>query len=146
MLKFNQIINIKNMLKKIGFFLIVLIIVLLINGCANQVINKDSNENLNIEKEEVESELLIGGQRDEHGCLGPAGYTWNEEIGACIREWELDEDQRRAVKTAIQLLSYPVTIVKVINAQCLGCFTIRLQRNDNQEMFSVDIENWEFKN
>ncbi len=35
---------------------------------------------LNIEKP-------IGGERDEYGCLGPAGYTWNETDQLCVREW-----------------------------------------------------------
>lgn len=30
----------------------------------------------------------IGGQRDEHGCLGPAGYSWNQSEEKCVREWE----------------------------------------------------------
>ena len=33
------------------------------------------------------TEQLIGGQRDEYGCLGPAGYTWNETDQLCVREW-----------------------------------------------------------
>jgi len=36
-------------------------------------------------------EQIIGGQRDEYGCLGPAGYTYNETIDSCVRQWELDE-------------------------------------------------------
>ena len=32
-------------------------------------------------------EQPIGGERDEHGCLGPAGYSWDEEIQACARNW-----------------------------------------------------------
>lgn len=31
---------------------------------------------------------LIGGQRDAHGCLGPAGYSWCEAKNECIRAWE----------------------------------------------------------
>ena len=31
---------------------------------------------------------LVGGDRDEHGCIGSAGYTWCEEKAKCIREWE----------------------------------------------------------
>ena len=34
------------------------------------------------------SDKIIGGDRDEHGCLGAAGYRWNEEESACVREWE----------------------------------------------------------
>ena len=30
---------------------------------------------------------IIGGERDEHGCLIPAGYAWNETAGKCMRHW-----------------------------------------------------------
>jgi len=33
-------------------------------------------------------EQLIGGQTDEHGCLGPAGYTWCEAKQKCLRIFE----------------------------------------------------------
>ncbi len=36
---------------------------------------------------EQESDMLIGGQTDEHGCLIPAGYSWDEQKQACIRPW-----------------------------------------------------------
>ncbi|GAG23697.1 unnamed protein product, partial [marine sediment metagenome] len=41
-------------------------------------------------------EQPIGGERDEHGCLGPAGYTWDENVGACLRDWELNDNQKQA--------------------------------------------------
>jgi membrane-bound inhibitor of C-type lysozyme len=31
---------------------------------------------------------LIGGQKDEHGCLVAAGYSWCEAKQNCIRQWE----------------------------------------------------------
>jgi hypothetical protein len=31
----------------------------------------------------------VGGERDEHGCLGAAGYTWCTRENACVRPWEL---------------------------------------------------------
>ena len=31
---------------------------------------------------------LIGGDRDEHGCLPAAGYTWCEPKQKCLRTWE----------------------------------------------------------
>jgi hypothetical protein len=31
----------------------------------------------------------IGGQRDRHGCLGPAGYSWCARERSCVRIWEL---------------------------------------------------------
>ena len=34
---------------------------------------------------------LIGGQKDSHGCLIPAGYSWNATERKCVREWEKGE-------------------------------------------------------
>ena len=31
---------------------------------------------------------MIGGQRDAHGCLAPAGYTWSELRHTCLRLFE----------------------------------------------------------
>lgn len=31
---------------------------------------------------------VIGGDKDEHGCLIAAGYSWNETKQKCVREWE----------------------------------------------------------
>jgi len=45
---------------------------------------------------------LIGGDRDEHGCIGSAGYTWNESLQKCVRVFEeklktyCEENQRTA--------------------------------------------------
>jgi len=30
----------------------------------------------------------IGGDKDEHGCLPAAGYSWCEEKQKCLRTWE----------------------------------------------------------
>jgi putative hemolysin len=42
--------------------------------------------------DEIAQEYLtveqIGGQKDEHGCLIPAGYSWCEEKQKCLRVWE----------------------------------------------------------
>lgn len=31
---------------------------------------------------------LVGNDRDEHGCIGSAGYSWSEVLQDCIRIWE----------------------------------------------------------
>lgn len=36
---------------------------------------------------EVEKPVL-GGDRDEHGCIGSAGYSWCEAKSKCLRTWE----------------------------------------------------------
>jgi hypothetical protein len=30
-----------------------------------------------------------GGDRDEHGCIGSAGYKWCAKEGKCVRPWDL---------------------------------------------------------
>lgn len=31
---------------------------------------------------------LLGGDRDEHGCIPSAGYIWCDKLQKCIRPWE----------------------------------------------------------
>jgi hypothetical protein len=31
---------------------------------------------------------IVGNDRDEHGCIGSAGYSWCEEKKKCLRSWE----------------------------------------------------------
>lgn len=34
-----------------------------------------------------------GADRDEHGCIGSAGYTWCAKEGKCARPWELAKEK-----------------------------------------------------
>ncbi|MGI5841070.1 MAG: hypothetical protein ACOX6N_02575 [Patescibacteria group bacterium] len=36
----------------------------------------------------VAEDELVGADRDEHGCIGSAGYTWCEAKQKCLRIWE----------------------------------------------------------
>lgn len=36
---------------------------------------------------------MAGGDRDEHGCIGSAGYSWCAREGACVRSWELSKEK-----------------------------------------------------
>jgi hypothetical protein len=31
---------------------------------------------------------LVGGDKDSHGCIGSAGYSWCEVKNKCLRVWE----------------------------------------------------------
>jgi hypothetical protein len=35
----------------------------------------------------------IGGDRDAHGCLPAAGYSWCARENSCVRPWELAKDK-----------------------------------------------------
>lgn len=86
----------------------------------------------------------IGGQRDEHGCLGPAGYTWNENFSACAREWEIDDVELLVVHEAVAYVKSDttVTVVGVQKGECEGCFRVYLERGEERKPLRVNIVNW----
>jgi len=36
---------------------------------------------------------LVGGDRDAHGCLPSAGYSWCAKEASCVRSWELAKEK-----------------------------------------------------
>jgi hypothetical protein len=36
---------------------------------------------------------LVGGDRDENGCIASAGYRWCAKLQQCVRPWELAAEQ-----------------------------------------------------
>ena len=49
-------------------------------GCGN---SREKNAAAETEKTEI-----VGDDKDEHGCIASAGYTWSEVQKDCIRLWE----------------------------------------------------------
>ncbi|MFA5019698.1 MAG: hypothetical protein WC533_01225 [Candidatus Pacearchaeota archaeon] len=94
-----------------------------------------------------ENNNIIGGGRDFYGCLTSAGYSWNESVGACIREWEFkSENERRAINLiAAPISSTRLTVVDVTYNGCDGCYTIKFQRNDNQNYMESELISWRTK-
>ncbi len=92
----------------------------------------------------IENNQNIGGERDEHGCLGTAGYSWNESIGACLREWELDSSQKKAAKIAVDYTgrSYGTTILEVLTARCPGCFSVKIEKGVDGDIITLYLNNW----
>ena len=41
-----------------------------------------------------ETEKLVGADRDSHGCIGSAGYSWCAKENQCTRPWELAKDKQ----------------------------------------------------
>ena len=57
-----------------------------IMACATMLMScnsssKDTNK-------EAPEKTLVGGDRDDHGCIASAGYQWSELLKDCIRPWE----------------------------------------------------------
>jgi len=91
---------------------------------------------------EGECQQMVGGDRDDNGCIGSAGYAYDAEINACIREWELDDSQKRAAQIAVDSIQTDkMTVVKVETLKCVGCFVVELQ--DGANIFEISIKDWE---
>ncbi len=53
----------------------------IISGCADRKAATDA------------AATPTGADRDAHGCIGSAGYSWCASTGQCERPWELAEQQ-----------------------------------------------------
>lgn len=73
-------------------------------------------------------EPIIGGDLDEHGCLGPAGYLYDEEIEACTRPWELDSEMQQIAKSVVDFFGkeYALSVDMVALEYCENCFSVIL--------------------
>lgn len=56
-------------------------------GCAKQQASNPP-EGTNVPSRAATSAPLLGGDRDAHGCIGSAGYSWCESKAKCLRPWE----------------------------------------------------------
>lgn len=50
-----------------------------------------------------QSDTRVGADKDEHGCIGSAGYSWCEAKKKCLRPWEekCEEDITGKIKQAL---------------------------------------------
>ena len=90
---------------------------------------------------EAEAPAVIGGERDEYGCLGPAGYTYDETIGACARSFELTPDIAAAARLAVESVGsgYALTVVAWNAYEEPGAYDIMLERGVERAKETVYI-------
>lgn len=95
---------------------------------------KITRQTISVPDEDVSPTMQpLGGDKDEHGCIGSAGYIWCEAKQKCLRTWEescASEDVDGAFKDAIkaQLIAkhgpgasgLNITVAKVDGAYAQG--------------------------
>lgn len=86
-------------------------------------------------------EKPIGGERDVHGCLTPAGYAYDEEVGACIRAFDMTPDIKRAAALAVQSVGrgYVLTVVSFNSYEEPNAYDIMLERGAERTAQTVYI-------
>lgn len=87
-------------------------------------------------------EQLIGGDRDEHGCLVTQGYVWNETIGACVIPSELTDNESKAAEIAVDYhgRTKQLSVLNVTSQECDGCYSVTLLRDD--EEVKISLADW----
>ena len=113
-----------------------------------------------------QKEPLVGGDEDEHGCIGSAGYTWCESSQKCFRVWEescnnsivdineADIDKILAIELSIQHVQMlpnfdsnkTLEVIEVNPSECIGCWDIKIKHsligtNDSFES-DVTLSDW----
>jgi hypothetical protein len=66
--------------------LLILILVLFLTSLSACSLN-NSNEGEK-KSDQINQSDIVGNDRDEHGCIGSAGYSWCEIKQKCLRVWE----------------------------------------------------------
>lgn len=69
-------------IKIVGLASLLSAIILLGAGCNNSQVNGNP-----VQPGEQKTPI-VGGDRDAHGCIGSAGYSWCEAKQKCLRPWE----------------------------------------------------------
>lgn len=83
------------------------------------------------QSEEGQSQQPIGGQTDDKGCLTPAGYAFDETIGACARSFELtDVAQIKAAAAAVSAIGFTngMTVISVAKQKAAGTYIVKLEK------------------
>lgn len=77
-------------MKKIIICLIVLLVsAIFLSGCT---VTNDNNLPTGVDN----NQIIVGGDKDTHGCIGSAGYVWNNDINQCVRPWEYLDNQAKS--------------------------------------------------
>lgn len=76
----------KIILSLLLFFLVIIGIVFFVSQKEESIV---SEENIQpVSEIPATSTPIVGGDKDAHGCIGSAGYTWCEIKQKCVRVWE----------------------------------------------------------
>lgn len=76
------------------------LVVLALSGCAHSSLGK-----------------LVGSDRDEHGCIGSAGYTWSYALHDCVRLWEAGERFDSGPEQTIVVFSLDSTFAEIFSGE-----------------------------
>jgi hypothetical protein len=87
--------------------------VVLLSGCTAQRW-KLTDQGQPIPKLTSTESPMVGADRDEHGCIGSAGYSWCESKSKCLRVWEEPCELSQAQPTADESVTIKTQIKEAL--------------------------------
>lgn len=83
-------------MKKLFLLMFFILVMGFVLAACGQVDDNNENNNQINENENI----VVGGDKDEHGCIGSAGYSWCALKNKCLRIWEeaCDEELANALR------------------------------------------------
>jgi hypothetical protein len=80
---------------------------------------------------------LIGGDKDIHGCLGPAGYSWCAVKNKCLRVWE-----EKCEATSTQIIATTTIVTNKNDVVRQAAYLIAAYTKSGKNYIDVDYVNW----
>jgi hypothetical protein len=76
---------------------------------------------------------IIGGERDSNGCLVAAGYSFDAEVEACVRAFEMTPDIKEAARIAVVFSGTEkgLTVESFNSYEEMGAYDINLRKLDD---------------
>jgi putative hemolysin len=104
----------KSMKNNLFIMFVFIFLVFFISGCA--IVDKTNKASVSNQVNNKQN--IVGNDRDEHGCIGSAGYSWCDEKQKCLRIWEEPCDSNKIVDatTTVNKSSSTVEILKKLFA------------------------------
>jgi hypothetical protein len=110
--------------------------------------------------QDTQNSPMVGNDRDKHGCIGSAGYTWSVLKKQCVRSFELTQQDKNVIELASADNTQKMIILfsgnkskvevfysegnKVINKSAKGNFyLLKNENNIIQKLISVKGK-WQF--
>ncbi|MDN3706730.1 hypothetical protein QW060_20480 [Myroides ceti] len=133
-------------MKKIGYLSLVILSMV---SC-----DKIFKQNDVTEKADDQINELMGGEKDEHGCIVSAGYTWSEVTQNCIRVFEegyrlnpindLQEDENSSVISAFVVFDKEKTKAEIFLPQNDSGIVLEKKEEDiyANEQYKLDAKKY----
>jgi hypothetical protein len=86
---------------------------------------------------------LVGNDRDAHGCIGSAGYSWSEQEQKCVRPWEENASSSTSTNSSnSQNENEPTPVITSISPTSGPIGTVVEIKGNNLAGFEGDLDAW----